>query len=244
LRFIKALKFDLSLRFNVCFFDFASSKNELRFMYIPKYYRITDEEMINQFIRQNGFATLVSCDGKIPIATHLPLEFAQNESGEKFLNGHVARANKQWRTFETNDEVLTIFAGPHTYVSARWYDHLNVPTWNYMVAHVYGKPRLVTDRDELYAMLKQLVDKYEADAVTEKPYRLENLPQDFVEKEMKGIVGFQIKISRIEAKFKLSQNRRQPDYNNVIAELEKSDDANAREVAKAMTQNRFALHGR
>lgn len=211
-------------------------------MYIPKYYRVTDEETINQFIRQNSFATLVSCNQQLPVATHLPLELVEDENGNRFLNGHVARANKQWRTFETNDEVLSIFAGPHTYVSARWYDHVNAPTWNYMVAHVYGKPRLVTDRDELYAMLKQLVDKYEAGAVTENPYKLENLPKDFVEKEMKGIVGFQIKINRIEAKFKLSQNRRQPDYDNVIAELRQSDDANAREIAQTMAENRVTLY--
>jgi transcriptional regulator len=213
-------------------------------MYIPKYYRVTDEQTINQFIRQNSFATLVSCDQQLPVATHLPLELFEDEHGNRFLNGHVARANKQWRIFETNDEVLAIFAGPHAYVSARWYNHVNVPTWNYMVAHVYGKPRLITDHDELYAMLKQLVDKYEAEAVTEKPYKLENLPKDFVEKEIKGIVGFQIKISRIEAKFKLSQNRRQPDYDNVIAALQKSDDADAQEVAKAMAQNRFPLYNK
>lgn len=212
-------------------------------MYIPRYYRVTDEETIDQFIRQNSFATLVSCDQQVPVATHLPLEFFEDESGNRFLNGHVARANKQWRTFETNDDVLAIFAGPHTYVSARWYNRINVPTWNYMVAHVYGKPRLVTDREELYAMLKKLVDKYEAEAVTENPYKLENQPKDFVEKEMKGIVGFQIKISRVEAKFKLSQNRRHPDYDNIIAELQKSDEADAQEVAKAMAQNRFVLYG-
>jgi transcriptional regulator len=213
-------------------------------MYIPRYYRVTDEKTINQFIRQNSFATLVSCDQQLPVATHLPLELVDDEHGNHFLNGHLARANKQWRTFEMNDEVLAIFAGPHTYVSARWYDHVNVPTWNYMVAHVYGRPRLVTNHDELYTMLKQLVDKYESAAVTDTPYKLENLPKDFVEKEMKGIVGFQIKINRIEAKFKLSQNRRQPDYDNVIAELEKSGDAGAVEIAKAMSQNRVSLDGK
>ena len=213
-------------------------------MYLPKYYRVTDEETITQFVHQNSFATLVSCDQQLLVATHLPLELVEDEHGNRYLNGHFARANKQWRTFETNHEVLAIFAGPHTYVSARWYDHVDVPTWNYMVAHVYGKPRLVTGRDELYAMLKRLVDKHEAGAGAENPYKLENLPKDYVKKEMKGIVGFQIKINRIEAKFKLSQNRRQADYNNVIAELQKSDDAEARAVAKAMAQNRFALYGK
>ncbi len=211
-------------------------------MYLPKLYQVTDEAIISKFIQQNNFATLVSCDQQIPVATHLPLELMQTASGEKFLHGHMARANKHWLTFNSENEVLAIFSGPHTYVSARWYNDVNVPTLNYMVAHVYGKPRLVTDHDELYAMLKQLVDRYEAHAVTDKPYKLETLPQDFLEKEMRGIVGFQIKINRIEAKFKLSQNRRQPDYDNVIAELQKSDDSNALAVAQAMAENRASLY--
>jgi transcriptional regulator len=212
-------------------------------MYIPKLYEVTDEAVISEFIQQNSFATLVSCDQQMPAATHLPLELVQNANGEKFLNGHMARTNKQWRTFENENEVLAIFSGAHTYVSARWYDHVNVPTWNYMVAHVYGKPRLVTDHGELYDMLKQLVDRYEAHVVTGKPYKLETLPQEYVEKEMRGIVGFQIKINRLEAKFKLSQNRRQQDYDNVIAELQKSSDGNALAIAHAMAQNRDSLYG-
>jgi transcriptional regulator len=211
-------------------------------MYLPKYYRETDNAKIAQFIRQNSFATLVSCDQQLPVATHLPLELFEGEHGERYLNGHLARANKQWRTFASGDEVLAIFAGPHTYVSARWYNHVNVPTWNYMVVHAYGKPRLVTDHDELYAMLKQMVDKYEAGAMTAQPYKLESLPPDFVEKEMRGIVGFQIKINRLEAKFKLSQNRQQPDYDNVIVELKKNADNSAQEIAQAMTANRGSLY--
>lgn len=212
-------------------------------MYLPKYYRETDGAKIAQFIRQNSLATLVSCDRQLPVATHLPLELVEGEHGERFLNGHFARANEQWRTFETGIEVLAIFAGPDAYVSARWYNHVNVPTWNYMVVHAYGKPRLVTDHDELYAMLKSMVDNYEANAVTAQPYKLENLPPDFVEKEMRGIVGFQIKINRLDAKFKLSQNRRQPDYDNVIAELQRSADRSSREIAQAMLANRRALFG-
>jgi len=213
-------------------------------MYLPKLYRETDEAKINQFIRQNSFAALISCDQQLPIATHLPLELVEGENGERYLHGHMARANKHWQTFNSANEVLAIFSGPHAYVSARWYNQVNVPTWNYMVAHVYGKPRLVTEHDELYAMLKQLVDRYEASAVTDKPYKLETLPQDYVEKEMRGIVGFEIKINRIEAKFKLSQNRRQPDYDNVIAELRKSEDGDAQKIAEAMTQNRFSLYAK
>ena len=212
-------------------------------MYIPKYYRETDAEKIDRFLRQNSFATLISYDGKRPIATHLPLELARNEHGEGYLNGHMAYANPHWRTFKAEEEVLAIFLGAHAYVSARWYNHLNVPTWNYMTVHVYGKPRLVPDHDELYAMLKQLVDRHEGNAETNAPYKLENLPADFVEREMKGIVGFQVKIERIEAKYKLSQNRKPEDYDNVIAELQKNDGDGAREIAQVMLQNRSSLYG-
>lgn len=212
-------------------------------MYIPKLYQVTDEAVINRFIQQNSFATLVSCDEQTPVATHLPLELVQTANGDKFLHGHVSRANKHWQTFNSANDVLAIFSGPHTYVSARWYQQVNVPTWNYMVVHVYGKPRLITDHDELYDMLKQLVVKYETNAVTDKPYKLETLPPEYVKKEMRGIVGFKIKIERFEAKFKLSQNRQQQDYDNVIAELQKSDGSNALAVAQAMTENRISLYG-
>jgi len=212
-------------------------------MYIPKLYQVTDEAVISKFIQQNSFATLVSCDQQTPVATHLPLEFVQTAKGDKFLHGHMARANKHWQIFNSANDVLAIFSGSHTYVSARWYNHVNVPTWNYMVVHVYGKPRLVTDHDELYAMLKQLVDRYETNAVTDKPYKLETLPPDYVEKEMRGIVGFEIKINRLEAKFKLSQNRQQQDYDNVIAALQKSDDGNALAVAQKMAESRASLYG-
>ena len=212
-------------------------------MYLPKLYQVTDEAVISKFIQQNSFATLVSCDQQTPVATHLPLEVVQTANGNKFLRGHVSRANQHWQTFHSSNDVLAIFSGPHTYVSARWYNHLNVPTWNYMVVHVYGKPRLITEQNELYAMLKQLVDKYETNTVTDKPYKLETLPPEYVKKEMRGIVGFEIKIERCEAKFKLSQNRQQQDYDNVIAELQKSGNSNALAIAQAMAENRTSLYG-
>lgn len=205
-------------------------------MYIPKYYRVPDPKIIADFLRQNNFATLVSCENGLPVATHLPLEFVQAENGEQFLHGHVARANAQWRNFNSNESVLAIFSGAHSYVSARWYNHLNVPTWNYMAVHVYGKPRIIEDFEELYAMLKRLVDKHEAAANPQNPYTMEGVPEEFLRKEMKGLVGFEVKIERTEAKFKLSQNRNAEDFANVIAELRKSQSANAQEVAQAMAR--------
>jgi transcriptional regulator len=171
-------------------------------MYIPKYYRITDSKIIADFLQHNNFAALVSCENSVPVATHLPLEFVRAENGEQFLYGHVARANSQWRGFHSSETVLAIFSGAHAYVSARWYDHLNVPTWNYMIVHVYGKPRVIEDFDELYAMLKRLVDKHEAATNPQNPYTMEGLPDEFLKNEMKGLVGFQVKVEKIEAKFK------------------------------------------
>jgi len=204
-------------------------------MYIPKYYRVTDEKLITDFIQRNGFGILVTSAEGVPFATHLPLEYVE-KNGEKFLYGHLARGNQQWRAFEPNTEVLAIFSGPHAYVSAKWYNHMNVPTWNYMVAHVYGKPRIIEESEELHGMLKRLVDQNEAVANPAAPYTVESLPQEYMHAQMKGIVGVAIKITRMEGKFKLSQNREQEDFRNVIAKLRASGDANAQAVAEAMAQ--------
>ena len=121
-----------------------------------------------------------------------------------------------WKTFEKSPEVLVIFQGPHTYISPTWYNHTNVPTWNYQAVHVYGSPRIVSDHAEVYKILSHLTTRNEGDS----SYRLETLPQDFVEKEMKGIVAFQIEVTRIEANYKLSQNRNDEDYHNIVSRLE------------------------
>ena len=202
-------------------------------MYIPKLYREEDREKILEFLRQNDFATLVTYDGEKPIASHLLMGIL--EEGESlFVNGHMSRANPHWKTFEKNPEVLMIFQGPHTYISPTWYNHVNVPTWNYQSVHVYGKPRIITNYDEAYELLKRLVDRYESNS----PYQLESLPKDFVEKEIKGIVAFQIEVTRIEANYKLSQNRKDDDYANIITQLDARTDDLSHGVAEAMKKNR------
>lgn len=203
-------------------------------MYIPKRYREFDRDLLEAFIHANGFATLITFDGTRPIATHLLMELQHGDGDTLYLNGHMARANKQWQTFTPTQEVLTIFSGPHTYISPRWYNHVNVPTWNYMMVHVYGIPRVITDYAELHAMLKRLVDKYEAHSGAVPPYQMEALPTDFVEREIKAIAGFQIEVTNIEASFKLSQNRDAQDYANIITELHKREDDNSQGVAEAM----------
>ncbi len=202
-------------------------------MYSPKLYREEDRQKILEFIRQNEFATLVLFDGEKPVASHLLLEVV--EDGERVnIYGHMSRANPLWKLFESDREVLAIFQGPHTYISATWYDHVNVPTWNYISVHAYGRPSLVTDHDEMYALLSRLVERHEANSA----YRMDTLPQDFVEKEMKGIAAFKIEVTRLEAVFKLSQNRNDTDYQNIIIELEKRKDELSTQVAQAMRKNR------
>jgi len=202
-------------------------------MYIPKLYREEDRGEILEFLRQNDFAVLVTYDGEKPVASHLLMEIV--EEGEKiFVNGHMSKANPHWKTLEKNPEVLAIFHGAHTYISPTWYNHVNVPTWNYQAIHVYGKPQIIEDREEVFLLLKKLVDRHEAGS----HYKLETLSQDFVEKEMKGIVAFQIEATRIEANYKLSQNRSDEDHQNIIAQLEKREDEMSRGVAEAMKRQR------
>jgi transcriptional regulator len=208
-------------------------------MYIPTPYRVSDQETIDRFIHENNFAALVSRGPEHMVATHLTLELEVGGDGTRYLTGHVARANRQWQSFSADEEVLAIFTGPHGYISPRWYSHMkDVPTWDYMAVHAYGKPHLITDPDELYVALKKQVDRYEAHSGAQAPYRIEDLPGDFLAGQMKAIVGLRIKVESMEASFKLSQGRGPQDYENVIAELEKSVEAGARAVAEAMRKVR------
>ena len=202
-------------------------------MYISYYHREEDYRKIVEFMRANEFATLVAYDGKKPVASHLLMAVIEEEN-RLVVAGHMAKANSLWKLFERNEEVLLIFQGPHTYISATWYNHVNVPTWNYQSVHAYGHPELVTDHDEVFSVLSHLIQRNEANPT----YRLETLPQDFVEKQMNGIMAFRVEIARLEAAFKLSQNRNEEDYQNVIIQLEKRPDEASHQVAQAMRENR------
>lgn len=202
-------------------------------MYTPKLYREEDRSKILGFLQQNDFVTLVCHDGERPVASHLLVEVVEN--GERLLvNGHMSRANPLWKTFAQNPEVLVIFQGAHTYVSATWYNHVNVPTWNYQAVHVYGTPRLITDPQEAYQLLKRLIDRHEGGSA----YKLETLPEDFVQKEIRGVMAFEIEATRIEANYKLSQNRDDEDYWNIVSHLEQRPDELSHGVAAAMKKQR------
>lgn len=199
-------------------------------MYIPKLYREEDRQTLLAFLKQNNFAALVTFDGEKPVATHTPVEVVESENGWT-IYGHLSRANGQKKSFG-EQEALLIFQGPHTYISARWYAKPSVPTWDYMIVHVYGRVREI-EGDELYAVLSRLVEHHETDT----DYRLETLPQEMVHKEMEGVFGFAVEVTRIDAGYKLSQNKTGAEREKIAGELEKRGDTDSREIARAIAKD-------
>lgn len=197
-------------------------------MFTPTHYKEEDCTKVKKFISENSFGILVNqVDGK-PWATHIPLELDQDDNGQDILVSHIARANPQWKAFNENDPVLCIFHGPHSYISSSWYHKEEVPTWNYIAVHVYGKIKIL-DEAEVLASMNKLVDKYEKHS--ENPVSIHNL-SDKTMRQIKGVVGFQISIDDIQATYKLSQGR-EHDHPKIIEELEQRD-AGSKEIANAM----------
>ncbi|MDQ0429622.1 transcriptional regulator [Planomicrobium stackebrandtii] len=199
-------------------------------MYIPKYYKVNDVEEIREFVQLNSFGTLVTNRKGRPIATHLPLQLIK-EDEEYYITGHMAYGNPQWRTFDTSEEVLVMFQGPHAYISSSWYEQENVPTWNYQAVHVYG-PATILDEEALKQDLTKLLEKYEKHR--ENPVLWDKLSTSLLEKEIKGIVGFKIKIGEIQAAYKMSQNRNESDYRNIVEQLQHEKNPDSSQMAELM----------
>lgn len=203
-------------------------------MYIPKLYKITDVEEIREFVQHNSFGTLVTTRKGRPIATHLPLQLLKD--GEDYvITGHMAYGNPQWRTFESQEEVLVMFQGPHAYISSSWYEQENVPTWNYQAVHLYGEAQIL-DEEELKQDLTRLMEKYEKHR--EDPVLWDKLSPSVLEKELKGIVGFKIKVNEIQAAYKMSQNRNDTDYRNIMDQLQQEGIPAAAQMADEMKKRR------
>lgn len=190
-------------------------------MYTPASFKMTDQEELFSFIRENSFALVVTSAGSKIHASHLPLELEVIEvPGEKpllRLIGHFARANDHWRDLLVAHELLVVFSGPHAFVSPKLYqDPDTVPTWNYVAVHVTGRARIVESESELKAMLNRLVALNEGDA--EDSWRT-NWSNPKVAAMLKAIVGFEIEVDSIEGKKKLSQNRSEEDQRRVRSAL-------------------------
>ncbi len=204
-------------------------------MYIPKQFRVEDKETIYQFIRENGFATLVSLSTDFPQATHIPIELEERPDGTKMLWGHMAKANPQWKGFEQFPGVLAIFQSPvHHYISSSWYDHPNAPTYNYLSVHVRGTVRRLTEQEE-WESVRRLVRRYERNSA--RPVDLDTLPPA-VQQDMKGLVGFEIEIVQMDAAFKLSQNRDDKNFDLVLEALRKEKNLIASRLADIMQRMR------
>lgn len=193
-------------------------------MYRPKHFEQSDAGKLSTLIAQNPFGTLVTLAAERPFASHIPF---LHDAQDALLLGHVARANPQWQHFQGDRQVLTIFQGPHAYISPTWYVDPGVPTWNYAVAHVYGTARAIEDSAQVRKIVERLTAREESRFET--PW----VPR-YDPRMLQAIVGIEIRISEIQGKFKLGQNRSAADRAAVKARLGDSGSENGIALAKLM----------
>lgn len=204
-------------------------------MHTPSCFKIEDLSIIDQFIQDHSFGTIISQGDQYPLATHIPLELEINQQGEQVLWGHISKGNPQWKSFISHPAVLVTFVSPiDHYISSSWYEKANVPTWNYMSVHISGRVRLI-EGDELKESLRRIVARYEQKMT--HPISFDTLPAD-VQNQLHGIVAFEISIDKKEANFKLSQNRNDQDFERIIHELKDSGKDSSIRMAELMMQYR------
>lgn len=206
-------------------------------MYQPPHHVESRPEVIQSFLALYRLAILVTMTPTGLIATHLPMIFEPDAGPQSRLIGHVSRANPQWRDFDQGVEALAIFLGPHSYVSPGWYASKRahgkvVPTWNYLTVHLYGRLSTFEEPARLLMLLNDLTDREEAARAA--AWKVSDAPDDFVAKQLKGIVGLELAVTRIEGKWKASQNRPAEDRAGVIAALEAEGNDDARALAETM----------
>jgi len=189
---------------------------------------------LHAVIRRYNFATLFTHAGGESFATHLPFLIDADRGPFGTLVAHMAKANPHWKVLESAAPSLTVFAGPHCYISPAWYeDQITVPTWNYVVVHATGQPRLVTDTARLHEMVMRLVENHEAPLG--HPWDVAKAAST-LDVELAGIVGFEIELTRLEGKFKMNQNRSRADQESVVHALSDSPHADEREIARLMRE--------
>lgn len=198
-------------------------------MYIPNFFQIDDFKEIEQFVKSNSFGMIITEKHGKPLATHLPL-ILQKKGNDYYISGHIAKGNPQWKTLNGNSNVLIIYQGPHAYVSSSWYEKENVPTWNYQAIHLYGEATVLREQETMDD-LKTLLAKYEQ--YRENPVLWDNLAES-TQMQAKAIIGFKVKINKVEAAYKMSQNRNEQDYNNIIKKLEDEHNSSSNAVADVM----------
>jgi transcriptional regulator len=202
-------------------------------MYSPPYNRNDDRAEQVEFMRANNFALLVTGSGGELAASHLPC-VVEERGAEIAIVMHMARANPLWETF-FDDDALVVFGGPHGYISPRWYeDRPRVPTWNYAAVHAYGRVSVLPTREARHGAIAKLVAQHD-------PQWLDDfaaLPEIYLDSMLDNIVAFEVAVSRLETRWKLSQNRGRREQELIVAELEKSSSEGDRALA-ALTRRHF-----
>ncbi len=202
-------------------------------MYIPKAFKESDRAILFEFIHAHNFATLVTNGEAGLIGSHIPflLDTERGENGT--LTAHLALANAQVQHIHEGHEALAIFSGAHAYITPTWYEPgSNVPTWNYTAVHAYGVPGLITDETRIHGLLRNLVNQHEAPR--DPAWDMDGLPEEYMRKMMQAVICFEVEITRLEGKFKLSQNRPDADQANVAARLQESADPVEQETGELM----------
>ena len=203
-------------------------------VYLPPTFTEARPPVLVAHIERHDFGLLVSRGATGLTASHIPF-LVEYHGEELHLLGHLARPNPQVEDLGHDEQVLAIFSGPHAYISPSWYAAgPAVPTWNYVDVHAYGTVRLVREADWLRSLLLRLSDRHEAGS--SNPWRMRELPEPYLQGMLKGIVGLDIAVTRLEGKYKLSQNRPAVDRPRVIAELERREDADSRALAHLMRE--------
>jgi transcriptional regulator len=191
-------------------------------MYIPRANEETRLDILHDFMQREAFAMLITLTSQGLLASHIPMVLEKEGSSFGLLRGHVARANPQWSDHDASVEALAVFSGPHHYITPNWYpskheDGKDVPTWNYVTVHAYGPLRVIRDEEWLMQHLRELTDQSEAGAPA--PWKLSDAPEAYIRSLLTGIVGLELPISRLEGKWKVSQNRTGEDRAGVVAGL-------------------------
>lgn len=202
-------------------------------MYIPKHYTGREKNRTIAFMKRFNFGSLITSIDNIPTATHLP--FIINEiNNDVIITSHLAKANQQWKIIE-KQENLVIFTEPHAYVSPAHYDKKeNVPTWNYLAVHAYGKGRIIAEEKEVYSVLESMMDSF--DPGYKRQWN--DLSIKYKSKMAKGIVAFEILVSELQSKEKLSQNKKENERHSIIDAFSKSDGGNEQIIAEYMRTNK------
>ncbi len=204
-------------------------------VYLPPLFTETRTEVLVEHIERHEFGLLVSHGTEGLIASQIPF-LVERRDGRIYLQGHLAHANPQVGDLDAGGEAFAIFQGPHAYISPSWYEPgPSVPTWNYTAVHAYGEVRTIADPDWLRGLVRRLTERHEAREPT-PPWQMQDLPDSYLESMLKSIVGVEIAVSRLDGKFKLSQNRPAADRPRIVAALERRDDPDSRAVARLMRE--------